>query len=232
MDEDISSKFLKLRHPFTCIVSGPSFSGKTILVRRILKNYKNSIDIDVQNKLKIIWCYGQYQSLYEQQISDDVDVKYFDYLIKPEEISILKPHIIVIDDMMTEMTKNAELSDLFTKGSHHLDVSVIFIVQNIFHQGKEMRNISLNSQYMILMKSFRNNSQIKQLEYQIFGEKTKTFQKIYSDATSKPYSYLLLDLKPDTPDKFRFRTRITEEELPPHIKSKTRFAPYYYIRRE
>lgn len=232
MNENINSKFLKFRHPFTCIVSGPSFSGKTILVRRILKNYKDSFEIDVKDKLKVIWCYGQYQNLYKESISDDVDVKYFDYLIKPEEVLLLKPHIIVIDDMMTEMTKSSEMSDLFTKGSHHLNVSVFFIVQNIFHQGKEMRNINLNSQYMILMKSFRNSSQIKHLEYQIFGEKTKTFQKIFADATSKPFSYLLIDLKPDTPDEFRFRTRITEEELPPELKIRTRFAPHYYVRKE
>ena len=31
----------------------------------------------------------------------------------------------------------------FTKGSHHRNLSIIYIVQNIFHQGKEMRNISL-----------------------------------------------------------------------------------------
>ncbi len=127
--------------------------------------------------------------------------KYFDYLIGSSEVSNYKPQIIVIDDMMTEMAKNPELSDLFTKGSHHLNISVIFIVQNIFHQGKEMRNISLNSQYIILLKSFRNMSQIKHLEYQIFGEKSKTFMEIYEDATSKPFGYLLIDIAKTSIDK-------------------------------
>ena len=32
---------LKFKHPFTCIVSGMTSSGKTLLVRNILKNWKS-----------------------------------------------------------------------------------------------------------------------------------------------------------------------------------------------
>jgi GTPase SAR1 family protein len=228
MDVLIQSKYLKFRHPFTCLVSGPTGSGKTILVRRILKNFKQTLNLNNVNKLKVIWCYGQFQELYKEKISDIVEVNYFDYLLNQEEISKLKPDIIVIDDLMTELGKSSELSNLFTRGSHHLNISIFFIVQNIFHQGKEMRNINLNSQYIILMKSFRNKSQIKYLEYQLFGEKTKLFEKIYADATKQPFGYLVIDLKPDTPDEYRLRTRLTEEELPPSLRRKTKFSPYYY----
>ena len=36
---------------------------------------------------------------------------------------------------------------------HHRNLSTIYIVQNIFHQGKVMRNISLNAHYIVLFKS-------------------------------------------------------------------------------
>lgn len=234
MNLSVSQKFLKLRNPFTCIVAGSTGSGKTILVRRILKNFNEILyfgDNVIKNNLKVIWCYGQFQELHKQSIAKNVEVIYFDYLISSQEIKELKPDIIVIDDLMSEVSKNTELSNLFTRGSHHLGISIFFIVQNIFYQGKEMRNISLNSQYIILMKSLRSASQIKQLEYQIFGEKTKSFEQIFQDSTSKPFGYLLIDLKSDTPDDLRLKTRLTEEELPPSIKRKTRFAPYYYIRK-
>jgi hypothetical protein len=55
--------------------------------------------------------------------------------------------------------------------------------------------------------------------------------EIYEDATSKPFGYLLIDLKSDTPDKFRFRTRMTKEELSDSLRKKTRFAPYYYLKK-
>ena len=56
--------------------------------------------------------------------------------------------------------KDKRIADLFTKGSHHRNLSVIYIVQNIFHQGKEMRIISLNAHYIVLFKSPRDRQQI------------------------------------------------------------------------
>ena len=35
----------------------------------------------------------------------------------------------------------------------------------------------------------------------------------YKDATGAPYGYLLVDLKPDTDERFRLRTNIFPEEL-------------------
>ena len=33
-------------------------------------------------------------------------------------------------------------------------------------------------------------------------------QQSYNDATSEPYGYLLIDLKPETPDEIRLQTKI------------------------
>ena len=35
---------LKFRHPFTCMLSGPTSSGKTILIRSILRAFKLLIE--------------------------------------------------------------------------------------------------------------------------------------------------------------------------------------------
>jgi hypothetical protein len=66
--------------------------------------------------------------------------------------------LIVLDDLMAQSGKDKRISDLFTKGSHHRNLSIIYIVQNIFHQGKEMRNTSLNAHYIVLFKSPRDKS--------------------------------------------------------------------------
>lgn len=63
---------------------------------------------------------------------------------------------------------NKDVSDLFTKGSHHLNVSVIFILQNVFHQSPVMRNISLNSHYMILLKNPRDRAQVRHHAQQLY----------------------------------------------------------------
>ncbi|GFY78924.1 uncharacterized protein TNIN_96301 [Trichonephila inaurata madagascariensis] len=54
-------EFPNLKHPFSMMICGPSNSGKTFFVRRILetkliKPFPN----------KIIWCYGIYQKLFEK----------------------------------------------------------------------------------------------------------------------------------------------------------------------
>lgn len=42
----------------------------------------------------------------------------------------LKPRLVILDDLMREA--NGSVVDLFTKGSHHYNLSVIFVTQNVF----------------------------------------------------------------------------------------------------
>ena len=217
---------LKFKHPFTCLVSGMTSSGKTVLVRRILSNWKTLIDIDKQN-LNVLWCYGQMQELYKKDIPN-VSTNYISG--KPTETSfeLYKPDIIVFDDLMDELKNDENISNFFTRGSHHRNISVIYIVQNLFNQGKCMRNISLNCHYMIIMKGIRSAQQISVLGSQLFPGKTKSLKKIYNKATEKPFSYLIFDLHPRSNDKFRIRTRITREELGGNLARKNSFAPIYF----
>ena len=53
-------------------------------------------------------------------------------------------NLIILDDLMSECGNNPEVTKLFTRGSHHLNLSVIYIVQNLFHQFKESRTVRLN----------------------------------------------------------------------------------------
>ena len=45
-------------------------------------------------------------------------------------------NLIVIDDQMIEVGSDNRIVNLFTKGSHHRNLSVIYIVQNVFHRKK------------------------------------------------------------------------------------------------
>lgn len=195
---------LKFKHPFNLIASGPSGSGKTCLVRKLLKHYKKTTTIS-KSPLIVLWLHGQDQELYSKPIDSNVSVKYLDYIPTEEKIKEIAPQIIVVDDLMIEISRNKFFSDFFTKKSHHLNISILFLLQNLFVQGPYMRNISLNAHYMILLKNVRDKLQISALGRQLFAGKSKIFEAIYEDATSLPYSYLLVDLKPCTPDKLRLR---------------------------
>lgn len=204
----------QLKHPFTALVAGPTSSGKTYLVRRILKNHQQLIKGTSGECLRVIWAYGQYQDLYRQPV-ENCNIHYVDGLPDSSMIEQIGAELIVIDDLMSELANNTKLSSLFTKGSHHRSISVIFITQNIFHQGKQMRDVSLNTKYIIMTKNVRDRQQLATLARQIFPGKTKFFLEAFDDATRHPYGYLLLDLTPTTPDELRVRTRITPEEHSP-----------------
>ena len=115
-------------------------------------------------------------------------------------------NVFVIDDLMHET--NETIAKLFTKGSHHKNISVILLTQNIFHQNKHARSINLNAHYMILFKNVRDASQITNLAKQMYPGNLGYMRDSYMDATSKPFGYLMIDLKPDTPELLRLRTDI------------------------
>lgn len=116
--------------------------------------------------------------------------------------------------------------ELFTKGSHHKNISVILITQNVFHQGKYCRDISLNCKYLVLFKNPRDKSQVFPLARQVFPENPSSFVKVYKEATSKPYGYLFLDLTQTTNDVLRFQTDIF------NIYYKTCYCPENLIKYE
>lgn len=131
---DIPNDVFRFKHPFTVFVAGPSSSGKTVLTRNLLKEYKTTTDICAP-ALNVLWCHGQWQTSYEVPI-EGTNIKYFEGLADERTLKKTKPHVIVIDDLMNEVCDNREMSNLFTKTSHHMNISVIFVVQNMFKKGE------------------------------------------------------------------------------------------------
>lgn len=199
-------QLVKFRCPFTMLVAGSTGSGKTHLVRDLLSHHNFSMNIN-KKVIKVVWCYGVWQSTYEKTL-DNVQVIYHKGLVDEEYISQANADIVVLDDLMNELGDSSELSNLFTKLSHHLGMSVIFIVQNLFHQARQMRTLSLNSKYIILQKNARDKSQIFNLARQVMPNDTKFFLAAYHDATRLPYSNFILDFAPETPEELRLRSWI------------------------
>ena len=86
-----------------------------------------------------------------------------------------KRNLIVFDDQMIEASKDKRIVNLFTRGSHHRNLSAIYIVQNLIHQGKGSRSISLNSHYLVLFKNPRDKLQILTLAKQMYPGQTDFF---------------------------------------------------------
>ena len=119
----------------------------------------------------------------------------------------------MFDDQMIDASKDKRIVNLFTRGSHHRNLSVIYIVQNLFHQGKGSRSISLNSHYLVLFKNPRDKLQILTLAKQMYPRQTDFILKQHDeDAVKRPFGYLLIDLKTTTQDNCPLRTNFLGEE--------------------
>ena len=194
----------RFQQPFTCYVAGPTQSGKSHFVFKLI-SLSNTVIFPPPERT--VWCYGEYQDAFRDW-SDNVE---FIGGLTDSNLLDGRRTLLIIDDLMSET--DSRVTKLFTKGSHHKNASVIYISQNLFHEGKENRNISLNSHYLILFKNPRDAVQIAHLGRQIFPDKGKYFREAFTDATSRPYGYLLVDLKPTTQDELRLRTDIFLPEM-------------------
>lgn len=196
---------LTWKHPFTCVVSGPTGCGKTEFTIRLLQNCKSVISPAPD---KIIWCFGVWQKSFER-IND---VEFHEGIPDLSTFDGKNRTLLVLDDLMHE-TKDDRVSKIFTKISHHMNVSVLYLTQNLFYSGKQNRTITLNAHYLVLFKNPRDVTQIACLARQMYPHKSKFMIEAFNDATMKPYSYLLVDLKPDTEDKLRLRTNVFPNEV-------------------
>lgn len=197
--------FYQFKHPFSMIISGPSGCGKTTFLIKLINNIDSLIEQKIE---KIIWCFAEKNSI------SDINNKIVQYHMGiPENLenSSNKPMLIILDDMMRDVY-NEQISELFTKGSHHRNISVILVTQNIFHKGNHSRDISLNAKYLVIFKNPRDQLQFQYLSRQIFPDNSKEVLRIYKEVTNIPHNYLLLDLTQDIHESFRIRSNIFNKD--------------------
>ena len=114
------------------------------------------------------------------------------------------PSLYIFDDLMKDATKDENICELYMEGSHHRNLSVICLLQNLYNKGKENRT----SQYLVLFKNPLDQQQLSVLARQMYPNKSHQFLEKFREATYKPYGYLLIDLKQETPESVRLRTNV------------------------
>jgi len=124
-----------------------------------------------------------------------------------------EPSLIILDDLLNQVYKK-DVCDLFTKCSHHRNISALLLTQNLFHQGINFRDISLNAKYLVLLKNVRDKNQFLYLARQEYPEDSHSLLDAYLDATRQPHGYLIIDSAQDTNDTLRFRTNVFPDEGP------------------
>jgi hypothetical protein len=202
-------------HPFSCVIGGTSKSGKTFLLLDIIKRNKLFIRPEIE---EIIYCY----SIWQPEFDDlkNIGVKFVEGILNDDNLNSNLRRLIIFDDLMDECGNNKTIVDLFTKGSHHRNISVILLTQNIFNKGKYSRTISLNSQYLIIFNNPRDMSQISYLSRQMFPDKPSFLSDVFRDVSRVPHGYLFIDNNQETPQDLRVQSSINEHVKIVYIRKK------------
>ena len=156
----------RFMHPFTAIIAGPSQSGKSMFCMRLISNARECIAPPPE---RIVYCYSVYQPLFDQY----PNVEFVEGLPDLNMFDGVKRTLLIIDDLMQET--NETVSKLFTRVSHHKNVSVVYLTQNLFNNNKHNRTISLNAHYMILFKNVRDATQVHCLARQMFPKNSEAY---------------------------------------------------------
>ena len=103
--------------------------------------------------------------------------------------------LIIFDEMIADIMR----SELFIR-CRKLNISIVFITQSYFRTPKDAR---LNTTYYILMK-MGNKKELKIVAEENSGHLDfKDFLKIYNYCTNKPYSFMMVDTRPNAHVTFK-----------------------------
>ena len=194
---------LKFKTPANVMLIGPSLSGKSTMMFIILLQKDSIFDKPVG---KVYYCYGIFSRAYhliKEQLKDDID--FYPGLPLEHQLRTWStesgdlPIVVVLDDLMEEISKSVIAQDLVTKLTHHCEMVLFILTQNMYQKGPIFRCLSLNTHYFILMKSKRDQQQLLYFGRQVFPFRKNYLYCSYQMATqSEQYGALRVDLHPAT----------------------------------
>ena len=214
----VGEEQLKFVHPFTLMLAGGKRTGKTLFTKALLE--RNDELISSPPLDTIVWFYGARQDDIFDTLGDALrakgqHVEFIDGLPQDrtvQDIVLEMPgerKLIVLDDLMETASNRSDVAALFTHG-RHANVSVMFLSQNFFHQSKYGRDMSLNIDYLFLMKNIRSPAMVTHLGQQMGN--AKFLKQAFDDATINAFSHLFIDMRSDTLEALRYRSNVLRDE--------------------
>ena len=154
-------KAFQFRCPTRLLITRPSGCGKTTFATRLLLD---NIDLFSKTPEAIHYCYGSWQKGFEKL--KEGDVKFHKGIPDIELLHKWLPEgqgILVLDDLMDEASNDKRVLDLFTRDLHHQGMTVLYLCQDLFPNGKYAKTISRNAHYIAVFKHPRDQLGMRNL---------------------------------------------------------------------
>ncbi|CAH3184743.1 unnamed protein product, partial [Porites lobata] len=206
-----SSVGIMIRQPSSVIIAGPSGSGKTDLVEQWLR-YLNVFQAKPR---KIVYAYDRWQPRFERMQQKD-GIQFYRGLPDPRHLTQwfgrTRGGVLVLDDLMEEGGQDKRVLDLFTKDSHHRNITVLYLTQDLFPPGKFSKTINRNAHYIVAFKNPRDQTGIRTILLQAFPDRWRQVLRLFKRITARPFGYLMLDVHPASDDRYRLWSHLTPRE--------------------
>ena len=203
---------LRLKTGAVLQVVGPSGSGKTHFVCKLLSK-ESMFSEPIKN---IYWLQGtsEGESGATEKCMKTLGkrLKIHSGFVDGWEDLANRNDALIVDDLFHESNREKNFINLFTKIARHRNVFVVFITQNLFHQGGNHRTRNLNVHYLALFRNPRDKTVIDHLARQMYPQNKKFLVDAFEDATSnRPHAYLFFDFTQECEDAVRVRTNMLLE---------------------
>ena len=203
-----------IRQPSSVIIAGPSGSGKSVLTEQLL----NEKTICQHPPKKMVYCYDRWQPRFDPMKKHMLFYKGIpDASLLTKWFGRTKGGVLILDDLMAEGGQDKQVLDLFTKDSHHRNITVLYLTQDLFPPGKFSKTINRNAHYLIAFKNPRDQTGIRNVLTQAYPAEWREKLELFKRVTARPFGYLMLDLHPASDDRFRFWSHLTKREGQPRV---------------
>lgn len=201
---------VRLRQGSCMLVCGPTNAGKSTFVKNLIQHKDIMFDVPPN---RVLWFYGISQPAHVEL--KNLNVQLQKGFPKSLEACLQPNDLVVFDDLLDQTCNSISMRNVFTGTAHHLPCFLVVLTQNLFFKGKELRTMSLNAMYFVIMNNPRDQQQIKAFGRQCFAEKPGFLPAVFKHVTAQGRgAYLLLDFHPCTPDGLRVRARILPHQRP------------------
>ena len=170
------------------IIFGQTGAGKTVFMLKVIDQ-----KLIEPFPVNIYWFYGV-----EQTFMKSYPAIKFVKGLQLDVIDTSSPSLIVLDDLLLDISP--EMASAFIMGSHHNQMSLFMITQNLFPNSNLFRTCMLNCHTYILFYNQRQFRQVVTLARQCFvGKDVQRILVAYKRASLKPRDFIMLNFSPLMP---------------------------------
>ena len=209
-------KPFRFQTPSSILIVGPSGCGKTVFTEKLVLDNPELFD-HPHPPVPVHYCYGAWQDRFRGM--QERGIHFHEGIPETTALTQWFPRprgegggILILDYLMNEGSNDKRDLDLFTKHSHHQNVTVLYLCQDMFSVGKYAKSVSRNAHYIVAFKNPRDQLGVRNVLLQSFPTTWKDTLETFHRATAQPYGYLVLDLHPASSDYQRLLSHLLKDE--------------------